>query len=469
MDGDSHAEVLHRLREVEESIDCVRYDHSRLTVENFYLQERIRKAENPTCFKDRALQDPFIPNDWQLCPPYKRVDVCELNNISTNYAQHVLARLKILENNAEHMRHQVALLLQSNTDMRVRIAQLEANTNTPCKSSPPSNKGYLSWLQANLEQKMSSIAHQEIQQAICSLESTQNNTMPSDASKRLQQLEEAFVSLFPPVSASQLEEGPSKKPTTEPCHQGTLEFRVGQLEQAFHSLFPPLSWTQDEKDISKSCKQAPAQAAQLDLEQRLSSLEGHMLQGSIGGTHSLMLVQTEKQIETRLKATLDRNLGELVRKADLSVTMRTIDNRIHQLVVHPNLKARIEQLESVFLATMMGDEDSIAAKRKPPAEKTREEDSGGEQHLKEEAPTQDGEKTQNSLSPVRMTLFAHTSPTMAEIGFRNKRKVSICHTANTERNTKFPSNSRPNVNNKQPVTAVPRTVKNPYAKQQHLS
>lgn len=475
MDGDSHAEVLHRLREVEESIDCVRYDHSRLTVENFYLQERIRKAENPTCFKDRVLEDPFIPNDWQLCPPYKRVDVCELNTISTNYAQHVLARLKILENNAEHMRHQVALLLQSNTDMRVRIAQLETNTNTQCKSLPPTNKGYLSWLQATLEQKMTSIAHQEVQVAICSWESTQKKTTRTtpEAWKRLQQLEDAFNNLFPPISASQLGEGLPPKRTTEPCQQGTtLEFRVGQLEQAFHSLFPPLSGTQDEKDVNNGSKQAPVThetpPTHLHLEERLSTLERQILLGSDGGGHPPILVNVEKQIETRLKATLDQNLCDLVRKAELTVIMRAINSRIHHLVVHPNLKARIEQLESVFLATMMGDEDSMTAKGKPSSEKTCTEDCGV-RHIEEEAPQQEGEEKKNPLSPIRITLFAHNGP-MTEGGFRSKRKFSACHTANTKKNTdskssKFKSNGTQNTNNEQPVvTAAPRTVKNPYAK-----
>ena len=505
MNGDSHAEVLHRLREVEESIDCVRYDHSRLTVENFYLQERIRKAENPIGFKDRVLQDPFKPNDWELCPPYKRVDVCELNNISNNYAQHVLARLKILENNAEHMRHQVALMQQSNTDLRVRISLLEGGNSTASKSKNPTNQGYLPWLQANVEQTSSAIAKEETRVAMERWETHQKITIAAETDRRLKQLEEAFNSLFPPVSASQLEEGLPEKPIAEPCQHGTLDFRVGQLEQAFLSLFPPVGGTQEEKVVSHNkhpvTHSHETPAVHLNLEHRSSCLE-HQILESGSGRQAPNVFMAEKLFETRLKATLDQNLSSLVRKDDLTITMRTIDKKIHKLVVHPNLKVRIEQLESIFLATMMDDpqkplarEDTTMEKKKSPTPKTNRKDLPGEDRFQvtaqgefseckddvegritgnpneEEARTQDGEKVKNTLSQVRIALFSRSSPHPGKV-YRNKRKVSICDTVNRERipvskSSKITSNCRQNTKKEPPEppgVAAPRAVNNPYVK-----
>jgi hypothetical protein len=163
----------------------------------------------------------------------------------------------------------------------------------------------------------------------------------------------------------------------------------------------------------------------------------------------------EKKIETCLKAKLDQNFPELVTKADFTVTTRTINNRIHQLVVHPNLKTRVEQLESVFLATMMGDEDSTARR---PVEKVHIKDNR-ERQREEEAPTQNGENIKNSLSPIRITLFAHNSPE-TEGDLRSKRKFSAC----SKSGKLFTSNTTQSRNNKQPIIGAPKTVKNPYAK-----
>jgi len=360
MDSESHLEVLRRLREVEETIQYTRFEHGRLLFENHTLQDRIAKVEqqNGVCPSEEN-KNPFGLNKWDLGPKYVPLEYSQLERVASNYQQHVLARMKALENNAEHMRHEVVMLDRSNVDMRARLALMESLRDNPggTQNRPLSTGGYLESLEKHLETKIK-----------CRLDEIVRSMIPvyNKTEARLNKIQSAVCTLGGQIATMQGHDTESRLNSLE----GIIRDVVPRFEQVeglcTNVLFSQTGTgkidTTEDVAVTKPTILDNPEARQQQTEKVNDKLllqetsPDPVLPGNAETQRTEQLSNIDvSELELSLEVKQEAKIREYFRSLDSMSRVSEVHDRIDRLLVEPNIETRIAQLEQAFCSAAFGE------------------------------------------------------------------------------------------------------------------